>query len=254
MQVSDRETGSATLASKGYFRATSVAFWGVHVAAIAGVAYPRVLVAGSSRWPSESTSRECGLVTAGYHRYFAHRSVKTSRVFQFVLAVLGATTMQNGPLWWASVHRRHHKNADGPWTPTRPTKRGFWYAHIGWAFDLTSPYPRDDDSNVADLKYPQIRLIDRVTLAADRRLRRWRVRDRRTARVGLGFRRQHRGGLPRHDAHQFARARLATRRYATADHSRNSVLLAVTTVRRVAQQPPPLPELRRQGFRGGRST
>src|SRR5262245_33300200 len=28
-------------------------------------------------------------VTAGYHRYFAHRSFKTSRVFQFVLAWLG---------------------------------------------------------------------------------------------------------------------------------------------------------------------
>ena len=48
-------------------------------------------------------------VTAGYHRYFAHRSYKTSRAFQLLLAVLGATTMQNGPIWWASVHRRHHR-------------------------------------------------------------------------------------------------------------------------------------------------
>src|SRR6266436_1498398 len=44
-------------------------------------------------------------VTAGYHRYFAHRSYKTSRVFQFALAWLGCSCLQKGPLWWASHHR-----------------------------------------------------------------------------------------------------------------------------------------------------
>jgi stearoyl-CoA desaturase (delta-9 desaturase) len=100
-------------------------------------------------------------VTAGYHRYFAHRSYKTGRAFQFVLAVLGATTMQNGPIWWASVHRRHHKDSDGPGDLHSPTKRGFEYAHIGWAFDLSMPPPRDE-SNVSDLtRYPEIRWLDR---------------------------------------------------------------------------------------------
>jgi stearoyl-CoA desaturase (Delta-9 desaturase) len=100
-------------------------------------------------------------VTAGYHRYFAHRSYKTSRTFQFILAVLGATTMQNGPIWWASVHRRHHKNADGPGDPHSPTPRGFGYAHVGWAFDLSLPPPRDE-SNVTDLtRFPELRWIDR---------------------------------------------------------------------------------------------
>src|SRR4051794_10961186 len=41
-------------------------------------------------------------ITAGYHRYFSHRAFKTSRAFQFFLAWLGASAMQNGPLWWAS--------------------------------------------------------------------------------------------------------------------------------------------------------
>jgi stearoyl-CoA desaturase (delta-9 desaturase) len=99
-------------------------------------------------------------VTAGYHRYFAHRSYKTSRAFQFVLAVLGATAMQNGPLWWASVHRRHHKDSDGPGDLHSPVQRGFWYAHIGWVFDLTLPRPRDE-SNVQDLmRYPELCWID----------------------------------------------------------------------------------------------
>ena len=108
-------------------------------------------------------------ITAGYHRYFAHRSYKTSRAFQLVLAVLGATSMQNGPIWWASVHRRHHKYSDGPRDPHSPVERGFWHAHVGWVFDRSVPRPYDP-SNVGDLlRYPELRWIDRrdwVPLAA----------------------------------------------------------------------------------------
>ncbi len=100
-------------------------------------------------------------VTAGYHRYFAHRSYKTSRAFQLVLAALGATAIQNGPIWWASVHRRHHKHSDSHGDPHSPVFRGFWYAHLGWNFDLEQP-PRDERSNVVDLmRYPEIRFVDR---------------------------------------------------------------------------------------------
>jgi stearoyl-CoA desaturase (delta-9 desaturase) len=99
-------------------------------------------------------------VTAGYHRYFAHRSFKTSRALQLGLAVLGATAMQNGPIWWASVHRRHHKDSDGVNDPHSPVLRGFWYAHIGWVFDRSVPRPRDP-SNVADwMRYPELRWVD----------------------------------------------------------------------------------------------
>ncbi len=170
-------------------------------------------------------------VTAGYHRYFAHRAYKTSRAFQFVLAVLGATTMQNGPIWWASVHRRHHKDADGPGDHHSPTKRGFAYAHVGWAFDLTSPSPRDDDSNVADLKrIPEIRWIDRydwLPLGAYALA---------CAAVGgssgfvWGFVVStlavfHATMLINSLAHVWG-----TRPYATADQSRNNALLAVLTL------------------------
>ncbi len=100
-------------------------------------------------------------ITGGYHRYFAHRSYKTSRAFQVVLAVLGATSMQNGPIWWASVHRRHHKHSDGPHDPHSPVQRGLLYAHVGWVFDRTLPRPRDE-SNVQDLlRYPELRWVDR---------------------------------------------------------------------------------------------
>ena len=44
-------------------------------------------------------------ITGAYHRYFAHRAYKTSRVFQFWLALLGSSATQKGPLWWAAAHR-----------------------------------------------------------------------------------------------------------------------------------------------------
>ena len=37
-------------------------------------------------------------ITGGYHRYFSHRSFKTSRWFQFVLAFLGGMSAQKGAL------------------------------------------------------------------------------------------------------------------------------------------------------------
>jgi stearoyl-CoA desaturase (delta-9 desaturase) len=51
-------------------------------------------------------------ITAFYHRYFSHRSYRTSRAMQFLFAVLGNTSCQRGPLWWASVHRHHHQHSD----------------------------------------------------------------------------------------------------------------------------------------------
>ena len=53
-------------------------------------------------------------VTGFYHRFFSHRAFRTSRPMQFVFALLGATAVQRGPLWWASQHRHHHAHADEP--------------------------------------------------------------------------------------------------------------------------------------------
>src|ERR1700704_486870 len=39
-------------------------------------------------------------VTAGYHRYFSHRSYKLNRTFQFLMAFLAQTSAQKGVLWW----------------------------------------------------------------------------------------------------------------------------------------------------------
>ena len=59
-------------------------------------------------------------ITAFYHRYFSHRAFRTSRAAQFVFALLGATAVQRGPLWWAAHHRHHHAHADRQDDPHSP--------------------------------------------------------------------------------------------------------------------------------------
>ena len=99
-------------------------------------------------------------ITAGYHRYFSHRAFKTSRAFQLVLATLGTASMQNGPLWWASWHRRHHKYADTPLDPHSPAHVGFWRAHLGWVLEEGSE--QVDVSNIKDLtRFPELRFLER---------------------------------------------------------------------------------------------
>src|SRR6185295_11725890 len=97
-------------------------------------------------------------ITLGYHRYFSHRSFKTSRAFQFVLAFLGTTTVQKGVLWWASQHRLHHRYADTERDPHSP-RRGFWWSHAGWF--LGSEFAETDWEGVRDLsRYPELVWLD----------------------------------------------------------------------------------------------
>lgn len=82
-------------------------------------------------------------ISAGYHRYFSHQSFRTSRGFQFVLAALGCTSGQRGPLSWATSHRLHHQHADHEGDPHSPVLEGFWHAHLGW-FLQKDPLPTGD--------------------------------------------------------------------------------------------------------------
>lgn len=101
-------------------------------------------------------------VTAGYHRYFSHRSYKTSRVGQFLLAFLCQTSAQRGVIWWAAIHRHHHLHSDTEHDVHSPRHHGFWYSHVGWIFNPSSWKP--DYGTVRDLtKYPEIAFLDRFT-------------------------------------------------------------------------------------------
>jgi stearoyl-CoA desaturase (delta-9 desaturase) len=99
-------------------------------------------------------------ISAFYHRYFSHRSFKTSRRVQLVFGVLGASCVQRGPLWWASHHRRHHAHSDQPTDLHSPHHHGLLWSHIGW---LTSHGAfRTDLTAVPDLgRFPELRFLDR---------------------------------------------------------------------------------------------
>jgi stearoyl-CoA desaturase (delta-9 desaturase) len=100
-------------------------------------------------------------ITAGYHRHFAHRSYSTSRAFRFVLGALGTLALQKGPLWWASTHRNHHRNADQADDVHSPRYHGFWWSHFGWV--LAARNSETDVARVRDLaRYPELRWLDRL--------------------------------------------------------------------------------------------
>jgi stearoyl-CoA desaturase (delta-9 desaturase) len=136
----------------------SVAFVAVHVAALAVFWVPfswnLVWLCLATYW------LRMFAITAGYHRYFAHRSFKTSRVFAFILAFVGASSMQKGPLWWAGHHRHHHRHSDREEDLHSPRRDGFWWAHVGWI--LSSRYDETPESLIKDFaSVPELRWLNR---------------------------------------------------------------------------------------------
>ena len=99
-------------------------------------------------------------ITGAYHRYFSHRSYRTSRFFQFCLAFLGTCAVQKGPLWWAAHHRHHHRYSDTDLDIHSPIRRNFWWSHWGWI--LSKRYKGTEESNVRDWqKFPELYWLDR---------------------------------------------------------------------------------------------
>jgi stearoyl-CoA desaturase (delta-9 desaturase) len=99
-------------------------------------------------------------ITAGFHRYFSHRTYRLGRVSQFLMALLAQTAAQKGVLWWASNHRHHHRYSDLPEDVHSPIQRGFWWSHVGWI--LVPDYQETDLSRVPDLAmYPELVWLDR---------------------------------------------------------------------------------------------
>lgn len=86
-------------------------------------------------------------VELGFHRLFSHRSYKATKLVKIGLAVMGSLAFQGPVIWWASIHRKHHRYADQPGDPhsmylfdpdRRFTWRGAVHAHIGWIWSVHS--------------------------------------------------------------------------------------------------------------------
>jgi stearoyl-CoA desaturase (Delta-9 desaturase) len=102
-------------------------------------------------------------ITGFYHRYFSHKSFKTSRVFQFIMGVWGASSVQRGPLWWSANHRHHHKTSDQPEDFHSPVQHSFLWAHMGWIMGKSAF--RTDARQIPDLvKFPELKWLDRFDL------------------------------------------------------------------------------------------
>src|SRR4051812_17358869 len=96
---------------------------------------------------------------AGYHRYLAHRSYRTSRVLQFLLAAGGCTALRGGPLWWASLHRHHHRFSDTE-VDVPTSAHGFWWSYGGWL--LSGRFTETPYALVKDLAaFPELRWLNR---------------------------------------------------------------------------------------------
>lgn len=86
-------------------------------------------------------------ITAGYHRYYAHRSYRTGSVVEAILLFFGSMATQGSALRWSFDHRIHHAHVDTDEDPYS-IKKGFWYAHFLWLVEK----PREIEAKtVSDL-------------------------------------------------------------------------------------------------------
>jgi stearoyl-CoA desaturase (delta-9 desaturase) len=138
---------------------STIPFWAVHVVAVAGVVWLGWSWSGLALAVALYFVRMFG-ITAGFHRYFSHRSFKTGRVMQFLLALLGGLSTQKGVLWWAAHHRNHHKYSDEPEDVHSPRQRGFFWSHVGWI--LVHKHDVIHWDKIPDLaRYPELRFLTR---------------------------------------------------------------------------------------------
>lgn len=135
----------------------AIPFWALHLAAL-GVFFVPFRATALGAFVLVYALGMFG-ITAGFHRYFAHRGFKTNRAVQFVLAWLGTMTSQKGVLWWSGHHRDHHRFSDTARDIHSP-KKGFAWAHVFWF--LTPTYNKTPKAQLqAFSKYPELVWLNR---------------------------------------------------------------------------------------------
>ena len=164
------------------------------------------------------------LMAAGYHRYFAHRSFRTSRWFQFLLAAGACTAVRGGPLWWPALHRHHHRFSDSADDVHSPAKGALW-TYGGWL--LSGRFTETPYALVRDLAaFPELRWLNRNWLLPPTLLALSVLLVGGWSAFALGFCLStvillHSLALTDVAAHSFG-----WRRYETPDTSRNSLLVS----------------------------
>ncbi|HEY9784701.1 MAG TPA: fatty acid desaturase [Candidatus Obscuribacterales bacterium] len=70
-------------------------------------------------------------VTIGYHRLLSHRSFSCPKIVEYFWVMLGYLAFEGSPIWWATIHRAHHRYVDTALDPHSP-RYGTYNAHVGW--------------------------------------------------------------------------------------------------------------------------
>ena len=70
-------------------------------------------------------------ISLGYHRLHTHQSYQCPRWLEYFFAVCGTMTLEGGPMFWVGTHRVHHAKSDKAGDPHSPHEGTFW-SHMGW--------------------------------------------------------------------------------------------------------------------------
>jgi fatty-acid desaturase len=103
-----------------------VIFHVLAVTALFQFTWTNLIVAGVLYWVAVGLG-----ISMGYHRLHTHRGFKTTRLFEYFLAICGTLTLEGGPIFWVAIHRQHHQHSDQAADPHTPRVSPFW-SHLGW--------------------------------------------------------------------------------------------------------------------------
>lgn len=99
-------------------------------------------------------------ITIGYHRLLSHRSFSCPKFVEYFWVMGAYLAFEGSPIWWATVHRAHHKYSDTPLDPHSP-KNGIYNAQIGWMLKEGYPASFSPEKNAKDLiKDPVYRFLE----------------------------------------------------------------------------------------------
>jgi fatty-acid desaturase len=97
-------------------------------------------------------------VTIGYHRLLSHRSFSCPKPVEYFWVLAGYLAFEGSPIWWATIHRAHHRYVDTPLDPHAP-KYGFFNAHFGWLLKTGYAAHVDPEAHSKDLLKDKVYLF-----------------------------------------------------------------------------------------------
>jgi len=165
------------------------------------------------------------LVGTGLHRYFAHHAFRTSRPFQFLLAT-GTCLTFSDPVGFAGKHRIHHRYSDTDDDVHSPSQG--WFSC--WFWSLADDGLSDDDVIRAapDLaKCPELMLLHRWFWVPGVAFAAALFAIGGFSLVAIGYVLAIVVVMNVASAVNYVCHRWGTRRFETADRSRNNLLVAI---------------------------